>query len=60
MKKTIRTALVIVLAMSSMGSWAQWGAPADPNPGKVLKDAYKDYFKMGVAVILIETLAVCG
>ena len=50
MKQTIRIALAIVLAMSSTGVWAQWGAPADPRPSVKLKDAYKDYFMIGVAL----------
>ena len=50
MKQTLKTALVIVLAMNCLSSWAQWGAPADPNPTVKLKDAYKDYFMIGVAL----------
>ena len=44
MKQTFKTVLAIVLAMNCLGSWAQWGAPADPNPTVKLKDAYKNYF----------------
>ena len=50
MKQVKRTALAIVLAMYGIGSWAQWGAPADPNPSVKLKDAYKDYFMIGVSL----------
>jgi GH35 family endo-1,4-beta-xylanase/enterochelin esterase-like enzyme len=50
MKRTIKTALAVMLSMYCMGSWAQWGAPADPNAGVSLTDAYKDYFTIGVAV----------
>ena len=50
MKQTFKTVLAIVLAMNCLGSWAQWGAPADPNPNVKLKDAYKDYFMIGVAL----------
>ena len=50
MKQTIKTALALVLSMYCMGSWAQFGAPADPNPSVKLKDAYKNYFMIGVAL----------
>ena len=50
MKTNLRTVLAVVLAMSCTGVWAQWGAPIDPNAGMGMKDAYKDYFKIGVAV----------
>ena len=30
--------------------WAQWGQPADPNAALGMKDTYKDYFTIGVAV----------
>ena len=46
----MKTALTIVLSMTCMGAWAQWGAPADPNPTVKLKDAYKNYFMIGVAL----------
>ena len=29
MKQTFKTVLAIVMAMNCLGSWAQWGAPAD-------------------------------
>ena len=50
MKRMMKTALTIVLSMTCMGAWAQWGAPADPNPTVKLKDAYKNYFMIGVAL----------
>ena len=50
MKQTIKTALAIFMAMFCMNSWAQRGAPADPNPNVKLKDAYKDYFMIGVSL----------
>ena len=50
MKRTMKTALAVVLSMTCMGAWAQWGAPADPNPSVKLKDAYKNYFMIGVAL----------
>ena len=50
MKQTFKTILAVVMAMNCLGSWAQWGAPADPNPTVKLKDAYKDYFLIGVAL----------
>ena len=46
----MKTALALVVSMYCVGSWAQWGAPADPNPSVKLKDAYKDYFMIGVAL----------
>ena len=33
-----------------MSTFAQWPQPVDPNAGIGLKDAYKDYFTIGVAV----------
>ena len=50
MRQTIKTALAIVMAMFCMNTWAQRGAPADPNPSVKLKDAYKDYFMIGVSL----------
>ena len=50
MKHVIKTALAIVMAMFCMNSWAQRGAPADPNPNVKLKDAYNDYFMIGVSL----------
>ena len=50
MKQTFKTALALVLSMTCLGSWAQFGAPQDPNPSVKLKDAYKNYFMIGVAL----------
>ena len=50
MKQTVRLAVALLLAMSSSSVWAQWGAPVDPNPNMGMKDAYKNYFMIGVAV----------
>ena len=50
MKQTFKIAFALVLSMYCMGSWAQFGAPADPNPSVKLKDAYKNYFMIGVAL----------
>ena len=46
----MKTALAVVLSMTCMGAWAQWGRPVDYFAGPSLKDAYKDYFTIGVAV----------
>ena len=48
MKRTLLSAIGCWLL--AMGCQAQWGAPADPNPSVKLKDAYKNYFMMGVAL----------
>ena len=48
MKKTIFS--LALLAICSTSSWAQWGRPVDYSAGPGLKDAYKDYFTIGVAV----------
>ena len=50
MRQTLKTALTLVLAMTATSLWAQWGQPQDPNPTVKLKDAYKDYFLIGVAL----------
>ena len=50
MKQTFRIALAMMLAMCTTGAWAQWGAPVDPNSSKGMKDTYKDYFMIGVAL----------
>ena len=50
MKQTVKFAVALLLAMTSTSSWAQWGAPQDPNPNVKMKDAYKDYFMIGVAL----------
>ena len=48
MKKTIMT--LALLAVSSLATFAQWQRQPDPLLGPGLKDAYKDYFTIGVAV----------
>ena len=51
MKQTFRTLCTAILMLSAMPLWAQWGrGPADPHPELGLKDAYKDYFLIGVAL----------
>ena len=50
MKQTKRIALAALLAMSTAVSWAQWGQRPDPRANVGLKDAYKDYFTIGVAL----------
>ncbi len=42
--------LLTVLLVSSMSIFAQWGRPVDYAAGPGLRDAYKDYFTIGVAV----------
>ena len=49
MKKRIFTGLMLV-CMSILPTMAQWGRPVDYSAGPGLKDAYKDYFTIGVAV----------
>ena len=49
MKKRIFTGLVLA-CMSILPTMAQWGRPVDYFAGPGLKDAYKDYFTIGVAV----------
>ncbi len=39
-----------LLTMAALPSLAQWGAPVYVEPKDGLKDAYKDYFMIGVAV----------
>jgi len=39
-----------LLLTGSMSAFAQWGRPIDYSEGPGLKDAYKDYFTIGVAV----------
>ena len=39
-----------LLAAASSSAFAQWGRPVDYAAGPGLKDAYKDYFTIGVAV----------
>ena len=49
MKKTI-FAGVCALLLCALPAGAQWGPRTIPEPTDGLKDAYKDYFKIGVAV----------
>ena len=42
--------LLTVLLVSSTSIFAQWGRPVDYSAGPGLKDAYKDFFTIGVAV----------
>ena len=47
MKKIL---LGLMLLAGSTSMFAQWGRPVDYSAGPGLKDAYKDYFTVGVAV----------
>ena len=49
MKMTRRFALTALLVMGTAASWAQW-RQVDPRANVGLKDAYKDYFTIGVAL----------
>jgi len=42
--------LLTMLLLGSTSIFAQWGRPVDYAAGPGLKDAYKDYFTIGVAV----------
>ena len=42
--------LALSLIAGSITASAQWGRPVDYSAGPGLKDAYKDYFTIGVAV----------
>ena len=48
MKKALFTGLCALL-LCAVPSWAQWGPRTIPEPTDGLKDAYKDYFKIGVS-----------
>ena len=48
--KKILLAGMCALMLGALPSWGQWGPRAIPEPTDGLKDAYKDYFKIGVAV----------
>ena len=41
---------LVLLTVGSLSAFAQWGRPVDYSAGPGLKDAYKDYFTIGVAV----------
>ena len=49
MKKTL-VAAMCALVLGAIPAAAQWGPRPIPEPTDGLKDAYKDYFKIGVAV----------
>ena len=49
MKHYSKIALIVVLALSSITAQAQW-QQADPRANVGLKDAYKEYFTIGVAL----------
>ena len=49
MKRTLIAGLC-ALILSAIPAGAQWGPRTIPEPTDGLKDAYKDYFKIGVAV----------
>ena len=49
MKRQLLTLAAAVL-MTATSAFAQWGRPQEDNDPTGLKDAYKDYFKVGVAV----------
>ena len=48
MKRTILGFALLVAG--TLSTFAQWGRPVDYSAGPGLKDAYKDYFTIGVAV----------
>jgi len=49
MNKLMRMALVALAMTSTTATWAQW-RQADPRANVGLKDAYKEYFTIGVAL----------
>ena len=49
MRRQLLTLAAAVL-MTATSAFAQWGRPQEDNDPTGLKDAYKDYFKVGVAV----------
>ena len=49
MKRTLIAGLC-ALILGAIPAGAQWGPRTIPEPTDGLKDAYKDYFKIGVAV----------
>ena len=50
-KQLFKGLCVAALSLSVGSASAQWGRPEPEDPDG-LKDAYKDYFKIGVAVIM--------
>ena len=49
MKQISKLALAAVMALGTATAFAQWQRP-DPRANVGLKDAYKDYFAIGVAL----------
>ena len=49
MKQMKTIVMAVLLAMGSTASWAQF-RQVDPRENVGLKDAYKDYFTIGVAL----------
>ena len=50
MKQTFKLAITALFLAVSSTAFAQWGRPVDYSAGPGLKDAYKDFFTIGVAV----------
>ena len=50
MKQTFKLAITALFVAVSSTAFAQWGRPVDYSAGPGLKDAYKDFFTIGVAV----------
>ena len=50
MKKKILLAAWFALFLGAVSAWAQWGPRSIPEPTDGLKDAYQEYFKIGVSV----------
>ena len=48
--RTLKTTLCALAALMSVAAFAQPGARTQEPPKDGLKDAYKDYFSIGVAV----------
>ena len=48
--KKVLIILLCALSLGAVPTWAQFGPRIIPEPTDGLKDAYKDYFKIGVAV----------
>ncbi len=49
MKQAKKIALAVLMAMTTVSAWAQW-RQVDPRANVGLKDAYQDYFTIGVAL----------
>ena len=50
MRQTVKTAFALLLALAGTGCWAQPRQEIVLEDGHGLKDAYRDYFSVGVAV----------